>query len=134
MQTKKTIAIIGATGNMGSALAKSLAKGHYRLLLMAGKMEKLNALSDVIKSAHPQADVEVNGCAREACWEADIIIAATPYDAQKEVAQKIKEVATGKIVISLANPLKEISTSAAEELQMLLPYSKVVKAFNTVFA
>jgi short-subunit dehydrogenase len=29
---KTAIAIIGATGNMGSAIAKSLAKGPYSLL------------------------------------------------------------------------------------------------------
>jgi predicted dinucleotide-binding enzyme len=45
-------------------------------------------------------------------------------------------------VISIANPLNETydglltppDTSAAEELQRLLPNSKVVKAFNTTFA
>jgi predicted dinucleotide-binding enzyme len=45
-------------------------------------------------------------------------------------------------VISIANALNETSnslitatgTSAAEELQQLLPNSKVVKAFNTTFA
>jgi predicted amino acid dehydrogenase len=35
MQTKQTIAVIGATGNMGSAISKSLSKGNYRLLLGA---------------------------------------------------------------------------------------------------
>src|SRR6185295_7894088 len=52
------------------------------------------------------------------------------------------EVATRKIVISIANPLNETynglvtapGTSAAEELQKRLPNSKVVKAFNTTFA
>jgi len=51
-------------------------------------------------------------------------------------------VANQKIVISIANPLNETynglvtapDTSAAEELQKLLPDSKVIKAFNTTFA
>jgi predicted dinucleotide-binding enzyme len=58
------------------------------------------------------------------------------------VAEKIKEVATQKIVVSIANPLNETnsglltpaSTSAAEELQKSLPFSKVVKAFSTSYA
>src|SRR5688500_5116476 len=81
-------------------------------------------------------------CPKDASWEADIIIAAVPFEAEIEVAEKIKEVANQKIVISIANPLNASydglvtapDTSAAEELQKLLPNAKVVKAFNTTFA
>lgn len=142
MQTKQTIAIIGATGSMGSAISKSLAKGNYRLLLKAGKQEEIDQLVDEIVKTTPQAEVEGIACSKEACWEADIIIAAVPYSAEAEVAERIREVANQKIVISIANPLNETydqlvttaDTSAAEELQKLLPNSKVVKAFNTTFA
>ena len=142
MQTKQSIAILGATGNMGSALTRSLAKGNYRLLLKSSNPRKLQALVKEIKSSHPGADLEVVGCSMEACWEADIIIPAIPYEAQKEVAVKIKEFANQKIVVSIANPLNatynglvtDPDTSAAEELQKLLPHSKVIKAFNTTFA
>ena len=142
MHTKQTIAIIGATGNMGSAIAKSLAKGNYRLLLKSGKQEELDKLVQEIQQANPQADAEANACPKDASWEADIIVLAIPYAAEKEVAQKIKEVANQKVVISIANPMNETydglvtpaDSSAAEELQKLLPHSKVVKAFNTTFA
>ncbi|QMU28158.1 NADPH-dependent F420 reductase [Adhaeribacter radiodurans] len=142
MQTKQTIAIIGATGSMGLAISKSLAKGNYRLLLCANQQEKVQALVQEITHRNPNAEVEALDCSVNASWEADIIIAAVPYAAEKEVAQKIKEVANQKIVISIANPLNETydglvtapDTSAAEELQKLLPHSKVVKAFNTTFA
>ncbi len=142
MQTKQTISIIGATGNMGSAIAKSLVKGNYRLLLKANSADKLDELVKDIQQINPAADVEAMACPKDAGWEADIIILAVPYQAEKEIAQKIKEVANQKIVISIANPLNETydglvtseDTSAAEELQKLLPNSKVVKAFNTSFA
>ncbi len=142
MQTKQTIAIIGATGNMGSAIAKSLANGNYRLLLFTDNKNKLKKLEKEIKAVYAEADVETITCSYTASWEADIIIAAVPYAAEKEVADKIREVANQKIVISIANPLNETydglltspDTSAAEELQKLLPNSKVVKAFNTTFA
>ncbi|MGN6402672.1 MAG: NADPH-dependent F420 reductase [Flavisolibacter sp.] len=138
----KTIAIIGATGNMGSAIAKSLANADYRLLLFAHDKEKLNKANSEIKSINSNADVDCMGCAMEASWEADIIIAAVPYAVEKEVAEKIRQVATQKIVISITNPANEDftqvltspGTSAAEELQKLLPASKVVKAFNTTYA
>jgi 8-hydroxy-5-deazaflavin:NADPH oxidoreductase len=86
--------------------------------------------------------VENITCPVDACWEADIIIVAVHYGVEKEVADKIRDVANQKIVISISNPLNETynglvtasGTSAAEELQKLLPHSKVVKAFNTIFA
>jgi len=142
MQTKKTITVIGATGSMGSAISKSLSKGNYRLLLCSDEKGKVQEIINDIKSSNPTADVEVIGCSAQASWEADIIIAAVPYQAEKEVAEKIKAVANQKIVISIANPLNETynglatapDTSAAEELQKLLPNSKVIKAFNTTFA
>lgn len=142
MKTKQTIAVIGASGNMGSAITKALAKGNYRLLLCADKNGKVQQVLEDVKSANRNADVETIDCSMQASWEADIIIAAVPYAAEKEVAEKIKEVANQKIVISIANPLNdtydglvtEPGTSAAEELQKRLPHSKVVKAFSTTFA
>ena len=142
LKTKQIIAVIGATGNMGSAISKSLSKGNYRLLLCSDNKGKVQKIISDIKSSNPSADVETIDCTAQASWEADIIIAAVPYSAEKEVAEKIKEVANQKIVISIANPLNETydglvtspDTSAAEELQKLLPNSKVIKAFNTTFA
>jgi NADPH-dependent F420 reductase len=142
MKTKQTIAIIGADDNMGSAIAKSIAGGNYRLLLFANEADKLKSTIDEVKQLNSSADIETIDCQYDACWEADIIIPAVPYKAEKEVAERIKEVATQKIVISMANPFNQTfddlvtsaDTSAAEELQKLLPNSKVVKAFNTTFA
>jgi NADPH-dependent F420 reductase len=126
---------------MGSAISKGLSKGNYRLLLCANDKEKLQTLASDIKN-NAAADIETLDCTVNASWEADIIIAAVPYQAEKDVAEKIRQVANQKIVISIANPLNDTynglltapDTSAAEELQKLLPNSKVVKAFNTTFA
>ena len=134
---KTTIAIIGASGKMGSAIAKNLSGKNYRLLLIANQKDKVLQTIDEIKQIVPGADIEPIGCPFDACWEADVIIPAVKYQAQKEVAGKIKEVSTQKIVVSISNPLNETydglvtqsGTSAAEELQKLLPHSKVVKAF-----
>ena len=142
MHTKQTIAIIGATGNMGSAIAKSLSKGHNHLLLCATDSEKLQHTANEIRTLHPGADVDMLDCTVEAGWEADIIILAVPFQAEKEIAEKIRKVANQKIVVSIANPMNGSfsglvtppGSSAAEELQKLLPNSKVVKAFNTTFA
>ncbi len=139
---KQTIAVIGAAGSMGSSIAQTLAKAGHRILLAGRTPAKVKGLLASISTTNPDAEVEFRDCAREASWEADIVIPAVPYNAQEEVATKIKDVVTGKIVISIANPLNSTydalvtppTTSAAEELAHLLPSSKVVKAFNTVFA
>ncbi len=112
------------------------------MLLCANDRSKVEAVAGDIKSSLPAAAVEVVDCSKEASWEADIIVVAVPFAAEQEVAAKIKEVANQKIVISIANPLNDTydglvtapDTSAAEELQKLLPNAKVVKAFNTTFA
>lgn len=139
--TKQTIAIIGAGGDMGSTIARSIADGNYRLLLFDQNPEELSALAEEIDQQHSGADVESMNCAYDCGWEADIIIMAVPHGAEKELAENILDVATQKVVVSIANSVDEdfseltteSDTSAAEELQEWLPHSKVVKTFNTTF-
>jgi len=138
---QQTIAIIGASGKMGKAITKSLAKAGYRLLLITSNVPALEQQLHGL-CRHPSAEIEIMQCAYTASWEADIILLAVPYKAENGVAEKIKEVATNKIVISISNPVNETVTaletvsgkSAGEELQQTLPHSRVVKAFNTVYA
>ncbi|MDJ1506785.1 NADPH-dependent F420 reductase [Xanthocytophaga agilis] len=142
MKTKQTIAVIGATGNMGSAISRALSNANYRLLLFAKDQAKLQTLVEEIRKSNAVANIESVDCSVNASWEADIILLAVPYQAEKEIAEKIREVANQKVVVSISNPLNtsfngmltEPDTSAAEELQKQLPHSKVVKAFNTTFA
>jgi len=142
MKAKKTIAIIGASGEMGSALAMALVNSNYRILLMSRNTSKVDRLATNLKRNNPAVEVEVIECEKETLWNADIILLAVPYNVEKEVAEKIKELITQKIVIDISNPLNETydhlitasGKSAAEELQKALPNSKVVKAFNTLFA
>jgi 8-hydroxy-5-deazaflavin:NADPH oxidoreductase len=138
---KQTIAIIGAGGTMGSGLAFTLAKAGHRVLLAGKTRSKLEDVQKKILASVPKADTDILDCSNEASWEADVIIPAVPYNEQTAIAEKIRNVVTGKIVISLVNPLNATydglatppTSSAAEELAALLPNAKVVKAFNTVF-
>jgi len=142
MEAKQTVAVFGASGNMGSAITKSIAKGPYRLLLISNDAEKLQKLrADILKES-PKAEAEAIQTLINARWKADIFILAVPYYSEVEIVSEIMDLAEGKIVISIANPINkdltglvtEPDTSAAEKLQKLLPKSKVVKAFNTTFA
>lgn len=128
-----TIAVIG-TGNVGNALGTSAVRAGYDV---------------VFASQHPGQAAEVASAAgataaatpRDAAAVADIIVLAVPYAALPAVAADIAPVVDGKIVIDPSNPLKPdysglalSDSSGAEELARLLPNSRVVKAFNTLFA
>ena len=111
MKTPTTVAIIGATGRLGAASAKGLSKnGRYRLLLMSQVQDELIDLKVQLEKTNSDAEVYALSCAKEASWEADIIIVATPSEEDMIVADKIREVATGKIVISISNPLNNAYT------------------------
>src|SRR6266540_6154308 len=123
--SKKTIAIIEATGNIGSAIAKRLAKGNYRLLLFAHETKKLNSLAEEIKKQTPTADLDCMGCAADASWEADIIISAVPPNEEKEIISKIEPFANRKILISISSKknyrlIISKAINEAKELQELL--------------
>jgi hypothetical protein len=128
-----TIAVIG-TGNVGNALGTAAAKAGYDV---------------VFASQHPEHAGEVASAAgatsaatpRDAAAQADIVVLAVPYTAIAAIAAEIAPVVEGKIVIDPSNPLKPdysglalTDSSGAEELARLLPRSRVVKAFNTLFA
>ena len=136
------IAVIGATGAMGSALTKSLAKAGHELYVFAPHAEKLETFVEAVKEDTPRAKIKKCGSAQEAAALAEVIIAAVWYSVQEEVADAIREEAKNKIVLNIANPLNETfdglatspGTSAAEEMAKLLPESRIVKGFNTAFA
>lgn len=113
------VAIIGK-GNVGSALGAGLKRAGHD-----------------VKFGHRDPKEPVLEAAR---W-GDVIILAVPYEAVKAVAGKIGSAADGKVLVDVTNAIGEnwqlevgFSTSAAEELQKLLPKARVVKAFNTVIA
>jgi predicted dinucleotide-binding enzyme len=136
--SKKTIAIIEATGNIGSGFAKKLAKGNYRLLLFAHESKKLNSLAEEIRMQTPTVDLDCMGCVAEASWEADIIISAVPPDEEQEMAKKIEPFANRKILVSISNEknyslINSKGIGETKRLQKLLPGTKVVKLFNISF-
>lgn len=137
---KNTIAIIGATEMIGTVMARNLAKYNYRLLLLGNNEENVTALTNDIKNTTPLSDVERLNCLADASWEADIIILAVPSGAEKEIAEKMRDFATQKIVLTISGnfdanaDLSGLAGSAAEEYQILLPYSKIVKAFSILTA
>ncbi len=128
------IGIIGS-GNMGSALARSITRAGHEVVMTA---QNLAEAGKIAKEIGPKARVVP---AAEVAKGTDILIAATPAGEQLNALKSCGNL-TGKVVIDIANPLKPdmsgltvgLTTSFAEELARALPGVKLVKAFNTVFA
>ncbi|MGH8563558.1 MAG: NADPH-dependent F420 reductase [Gammaproteobacteria bacterium] len=129
-----TVAIID-TGKMGSGLARLLASKGIDVAIGHKDPTKAAALAEEIGSRAQAGGTEA------AAKLADIVILAVPYS---RVADALKGAGdlTGKIVIDISNPITSDfkaltvghTTSAAEEIQKLVPGAKVVKAWNTIFA
>lgn len=127
------ITILGA-GNMGSALAKQLARAGHQVRIASRDSAKARAVADAVSGSTVVA-------AKDAVRESDVVIVATSYADAVPALRSLGSLA-GKIVIDITNPLTPdymgltvgFSSSAAEEIAKAVPGAEVVKAFNTVFA
>jgi NADPH-dependent F420 reductase len=127
------LAIIGS-GNVGRALAASATRAGHDVVLAARTPAHAEEAAQVVGAqAAPDNATAVS--------DADLIILAVPYTAAADVAADIGAHVAGMTIIDVSNPLKPDysgpaleGTSAAEEIQRLLPEANVAKAFNAIFA
>lgn len=135
MTAIKTIGIIGA-GNIGSQVARlAIASGYAVLISNSRGPETLSAL---IAELGPKARAATPVDAAKA---GDIVVVSVPLKNYRAVPV---EPLRGKIVIDTNNyypqrdghirELDNESTTTSELLQAHLPESKVVKAFNHIYA
>jgi 8-hydroxy-5-deazaflavin:NADPH oxidoreductase len=131
----KTIGLIGA-GKIGSQLARlSVAHGYNVVISNSRAPETLSAL---VKELGPKARAATAAAAAEA---GDIVVVTVPLKNYRQVP--VAPLA-GKIVIDTNNyypqrdghipELDDESTTTSELLQAHLSTSKVVKAFNHIYA
>ena len=124
------IAFLGG-GNFGGHLAKLLAKAGHDVVV---------GLRDVTQSC--SANVYRVMSLEDAACHGEIVIVAIPYQACADTLPSLAQFLAGKVVVDATNPLRDDwsplplgeSDSAAEVLARLLPSSRLVKAFNTIFA
>jgi len=130
-----TIGLIGA-GHIGSQLARLAVAHGYDVVLSNSRGAE--TLAPLVAELGPRARA---GTPAEAATAGDIVIVTIPLKAIGTVpAEPLK----GKIVIDTNNyypqrdghipALDDESTTTAELLQRHLPQSKVVKAFNHIYA
>ena len=130
MEVQETIAFIGSADKNCPVLMKRMAQGKLRLLFLYKEEEKIQDFVDQLKSEQKgEAEIEVVNCVTNSCWEADIIAFVDPQAIDAEVLEKIRTVATQKIVLLINTEHAEKNASYScrmEDLERDLPYSKKV--------
>ena len=124
------IGILGA-GNVGSSLAALFAEAGH---------EVVAGVRDVATSTQPESFSLVT--AKEAAEFGELVVIAVPFVACSTLLPELATSLVGKVVVDATNPLHDDwsplpvgeENSAGETVARLLPQSKVVKAFNTIFA
>ena|SRR5690606_22707791 len=118
------MAILGDSGKFSPEMIDMLMKQDLRLLFISENDTKHIELREQLGSVNTTAEIEFTSCEREGCWEADIITLGPEENFSTALIQKIKEVATQKIVLEIS---EMNNTTERSDLKELLPYSKVIK-------
>jgi 8-hydroxy-5-deazaflavin:NADPH oxidoreductase len=127
------VAIIG-TGNVGTALGGSIVRAGHDVTMTGVDDDKAQRVASDVGASFARTPAE-------AAAAAEVVILAVPYGALIDVANAIGEIADGKVLIDVTNPLTpdysglatDGGPSAAEQLATALPSARVVKAFNSLF-
>ena len=130
-----TIGLIGA-GHIGSQVARLAVASGYDVVISNSRGPE--TLAELVKELGPRARAATAG---EAARDGELVVVSVPL---KNYRQVPVEPLVGKIVIDTNNyypqrdghipELDAEATTTAELLQAHLPGSKVVKAFNHIYA
>jgi predicted dinucleotide-binding enzyme len=130
-----TIGLIGA-GHIGSQLARLAVKNGYDVVLSNSRAPQ--TLGDLVRELGPKARA---GTPVEAAKAGEVVVVTVPL---KALAQVPVEPLAGKVVVDTCNyyptrdgqipDLDGKSTTTSGLVQAHLPESKVVKAFNHIYA
>src|SRR3954465_11907523 len=133
--TVKTIGLIGA-GHIGSQLARLAVRHGYDVVVSNSRGPE--TLKELVSELGPRARASTP---RDAAEAGDIVVVTIPL---KNIGDLPPAPLAGKIVVDTNNyyperdghiaELDEERTTTAELLQRHLPASKIVKAFNHIYA
>jgi 8-hydroxy-5-deazaflavin:NADPH oxidoreductase len=138
MMPGETIAVIGGTGKLGTAIARRLAKAGRKVII--GSRSAQSA-----ERAAAEVGLGLTGLANaDAAIAGSILIVTVPFAAQEQTLAEIAPHVAGKIVVDTTVPLVPPKVmrvqlppegSAAQRAQKLLgPGVRVVSAFHNVAA
>ena len=136
------LGFLGGTGPEGKGLALRFALAGEKVFIGSRTSSRGIEASNSLKKFSD--DNIFGGTNSEAASKSDVIVAAMPYEGQRETLETLKTSLTGKIVITVVAPLifnkGAISAlpvkdgSAALEAQKILPESRIIGAFQNISA
>ncbi len=143
MTARATIAVLGGTGKQGGGLA--LRWGHFGHPIIIGSRSAARAAAAAAKiNAALGREIARGSDNPSAARDAEIVVLAVPYPAQRLTVEEVRGALTGKILIDVTVPLvpPRVSRallpqggSAVEAMQELLGREvRVVSAFQNISA
>ena len=140
MDAQFSVAIVGGTGNLGSALALRLGAPGVKVIIGSRDAQKaLNA----VESLKPKMRAgELTGTTNpEAVKQGEFVVIAVPYEGHQQMVQDLKGQLTGKIIIDTVVPLKKVrpfvpaAGSALQEAQQIIgDEAPVIGALHNISA
>ena len=103
-ELKKTIAIIGGTGGLGSALAFRWGQSGYKIILGSRNEEKAKLSAGKLNNFLDKESAK-GMSNRDAANAAEIIVLTVPFSNHNAIVDEIMEVSQGKIVVDTTVPL-----------------------------
>ena len=98
-ENEKIIAVLGGTGDLGSAIARRLAKAGRKVIIGSRKAENAAEAAERLGVGLTGTDLE------SAAKAADIVIVTVPFAAQEMTLTQIAPHVAGKIVVDTTVPL-----------------------------
>jgi NADPH-dependent F420 reductase len=141
--TTLTVGVLGGTGNQGQGLALRWARAGIRVIVGSRAADRAeNSAKEYCDAAGVD---HVRGADNATCAaEADVVVAAVPWESHAETLTGLVEPLKGKIVVDCVvpigfdkkgpYPLPVEEGSAAQQAEALLPESRVTAAFHNVSA
>lgn len=134
------IGVLGGTGDQGRGLARRLSVAGHRVLIGSRDAARAHATANELGGSSLLA----GGVNAEVAAEADVVIAAMPWDGHRGLLEALREPLADKVVIDCVNPMGFDSHgayaivvpegSAAQQAAEILRDSSVVGAFHHVSA
>jgi NADPH-dependent F420 reductase len=132
-----TVGILGGTGPAGQGVGIRLASAGYHVVL--GSRDAARAAT-VAALLSPRGEGTVTGASNEGAAQCDVVVVATPWDSAVATVSALKDLLSGKIIISMVNalvregrelvPLYPPRGSMAAQIAHALPHATVVGAFH----
>ena len=135
------VALVGGTGPGGFGVAARLALAGHAIAIGSRSLERAEEAAAKVRAVAPDANLSV-GTNEEIIAGAEIVFLTVRDDAQRDTVRRLGDMFAGKVVISMANPLRVGNGTAryvappegslAEEVQHDAPDAHVVSAMHEI--